>query len=179
MLKNFLQYLFIILMIHFIFKKIFMDFFKKTENFENEGDFLEDYKLEQPTIENYETDEESDYDNLRANLNNESSDEEQEEDELEIENQLRKNQSEKKEIVGFNGLDNYREFNFGNDTLNLKDHVKNIEKTDFETTFDLSVPTQEEEGSKYRYKTENIMNGGEFMDNVHGYDNLDGGYAML
>ena len=76
-------------------------------------------------------------------------------------------------------MDNYREFNFGNDSLNLENHVKNINTGDFETTFDLDVPTNKKNAEKINNKDEGIMNGGAFMDNIYGYDNLESTYASL
>ena len=195
MFKNFFQYLFIILMVHFILKKFLLDNKRKLENFSDlheyqndentPSDFNEDYKLNNneetyDNIETYETDEESDFDNLKANIiNTETDDEEsEEEDLLEIENRLRA-KKEKTEILGSNGMDNYREFNFGNDSLNLESHVKNINTGDFETTFDLNVPTNNKNNEKFSNKDEGIMNGGAFMDNIYGYDNLEATYASL
>jgi hypothetical protein len=199
MFKNFFQYLFVILMVHFILKKFLLDTRRNVENFElhqyqndenTPSDFNEDYKLDKEqknepysNIEVYESDEESDFDNLKANIINTETDaeESEEEDLLEIENKLRKNAevNEKKEILGSNGnMDNYREFNFGNDSLNLEHHVKGINTNDFETTFDLNVPTNVK-NEKVQSKDEGIMNGGAFMDNIYGFDNLESSYASL
>mgnify|MGYP003998178873 CR=1 FL=1 len=195
MFKNFFQYLFIILMVHFILKKFLLDTQRKLENFSDlheyqndentPRDFNEDYKLNNndeayDNIETYETDEESDFDNLKANIINTESDaeESEEEDLLETENKLR-SKRERDEILGSNGMDNYREFNFGNDSLDLKSHVKNINTGDFETTFDLNVPTNNQNTEKFHNKDEGIMNGGAFMDNIYGYDSLESEYASL
>ena len=116
-------------MVHFILKKFLLDTQRKLENFsdlheyQNEentpSDFNEDYKLNNndeayDNIETYETDEESDFDNLKANIINTESDaeESEEEDLLETENKLR-SKRERDEILGSNGMDNYREFNSG------------------------------------------------------------------
>jgi len=172
MFKNFFQYLFMVLMIHFVLKKIMLD----KENFNNfheyqnsqntPSDFNDEYKL----VENYETDEESEFDNLKANIDNIESDDEEEEEETKIENNI---------ITGINGNDStYSNFDFGNDTLNLEHHVKGVNTDDFETTFDLNVPTNKND-AKAKFKNEGIMNGGSFMDNIHGFDNLDSNFASL
>ena len=125
---------------------------------ESDDDELEETDVEETDVE--ETDvEETDY-------------------ETDGEDELKDYVSQKKnvEIKGMGFINEYKSADFQDERLDVASFVK-LPKTQGEVTYDLEVPTGKE--AEKIIADESVMNGGQLMDGIFGYDNMDSQYASL
>ena len=124
---------------------------------ESDDDEVEETDVEETDVE--ETDIETDY-------------------ETDGEDELKDYVSQKKnvEIKGMGFINEYKNADFQDERLDVASFVK-LPKTQGEVTYDLEVPTGKE--AEKIIADESVMNGGQLMDGIFGYDNMDSQFASL
>ena len=124
---------------------------------ESDDDEVEETDVEETDVE--ETDIETDY-------------------ETDGEDELMDYVSQKKnvEIKGMGFINEYKNADFQDERLDVASFVK-LPKTQGEVTYDLEVPTGKE--AEKIIADESVMNGGQLMDGIFGYDNMDSQFASL
>ena len=124
---------------------------------ESDDDEVEETDVEETDVE--ETDIETDY-------------------ETDGEDELMDYVSQKKnvEIKGMGFINEYKSADFQDERLDVASFVK-LPKTQGEVTYDLEVPTGKE--AEKIIADESVMNGGQLMDGIFGYDNMDSQFASL
>ena len=80
------------------------------------------------------------------------------------------------EVKGMKYSSEYQTANFGDERMDVASHVR-LPKSKGEITYDLEVPTGKE--SEKIIADESVMNGGQLMDGIYGFDNMDSQYASL
>lgn len=176
-MNNFFLFVSMIIMVHLILKKILNDYYEKYLDYgdfkegENiESDFNEDYTIDAEDND-IDTDNDTD-DEIDKKIQDLDSDDD--DDLTEMEEQLRKRNTNN--VEGTNGVfNNYREFNFGSDSMDLDGHVKSINDNDFNITLS-------NEHSINEKNSRDAMNGSSLFrnsndDGIVGYSSLQSGYA--
>ena len=136
----------------------------------------------EPEPESEESDTESDDDDEVEETDVEETDVEETDVETDYEtdgeDELKDYVSQKKnvEIKGMGFVNEYKNADFQDERLDVASFVK-LPKTQGEVTYDLEVPTGKE--AEKIIADESVMNGGQLMDGIFGYDNMDSQFASL
>ena len=80
------------------------------------------------------------------------------------------------EVKGMKYFNEYKNADFNDERLDVASFVK-LPKTQGEVTYDLEVPTGQD--AERIIADESVMNGGQLMDGIYGFDNMDSQFASL
>jgi len=80
------------------------------------------------------------------------------------------------EVKGMKYFNEYKNADFDDERLDVASFVK-LPKTQGEVTYDLEVPTGQD--AERIIADESVMNGGQLMDGIYGFDNMDSQFASL